>query len=247
MAIPTYWVRMPTILSSTRGMHRFVWDLHETPPQASEYGYPISAVPHDTPREPLGPSVLPGQYTVRLSAQGKTLTVPLEVVMDPRVATPAADLRQQHEIETRLVAMINESFEARAEITGLEHQLETLSKQASGSLAGAVSAFRKKLSAFAGSRGGFFAPPSPEATLSRVAGEVGGLYGEVGRADVAPTATQTAALADAQKDYAMVMGRWKTMKSTDLPALNRQLSGGGLPELKLKAEPAPATESENEE
>ena len=247
LAIPTYWVRMPTILSSTPGMHRFVWDLQETPPQASEYGYPISAVPRDTPREPLGPSALPGLYTVRLTAEGKTLTAPLNVVMDPRVLTPAAGLRQQHEIESRLVSMIDESFEARAELGGLEHQLETLSKQASGSVADAVGAFRKKLSALAGSRGGFFAPPSPEVTLSRVAGEIGGLYGQVGRADVAPTATQMAAFADAEKDYAVVMGRWKAIKSTDLPALNRQLSGGGLPELKLKAEPAPATESENEE
>jgi photosystem II stability/assembly factor-like uncharacterized protein len=247
LAIPTYWVRMPTILSSTPGMHRFVWDLHETPPQASEYGYPISAVPRDTPREPLGPSALPGLYTVRLTAEGKTLTAPLNVVMDPRVLTPAAGLRQQHEIESRLVSMIDESFEARAELGGLEHQLETLSKQASGSVADAVGAFRKKLSALAGSRGGFFAPPSPEVTLSRVAGEIGGLYGQVGRADVAPTATQMAAFADAEKDYAVVMGRWKAIKSTDLPALNRQLSGGGLPELKLTPEPAAATESENEE
>ena len=75
LTIPTYWVRMPTTLSSAPGMHRFVWDLHETPPQSSEYGYPISAIPHDTPREPLGPAVLPGRYTVRLTAGGKTLTV----------------------------------------------------------------------------------------------------------------------------------------------------------------------------
>jgi len=247
LGIPIYWVRMPTILSTAPGMHRFVWDLHETAPQAAEYGYPISAIPHDTPREPLGPSVLPGRYTVRLTAGGKTLTAPLEVLMDPRVSTPAAGLRQQHEVETRLVAMINESFEAQAELSGLEHQLEALSKQASGSAADAVSAFRKKLSAFAGSRGGFFAPPPPGATLSRVAGELGGLYGQVGRADVAPTVTQMAALADVEKEYAAVMGRWKAIKSTDLPALNRQLGGAGLPELKLKAEPAPASESQDEE
>jgi hypothetical protein len=142
---------------------------------------------------------------------------------------------------------MDESFEARAELSGLDHQLETLSKRARGSLADAVSALRKKLSALVGSRGGFFAPPSPEVTLSRVAGEIGGLYGQVGRADVAPTASQTAALAAVEKDHASVMGRWKAIKSADLPALNRQLSGGGLPEIRLKAEPAPASESENEE
>jgi len=247
LGIPIYWVRMPRILSSAPGMHRFVWDLRETPPQSSEYGYPISAVPHDTPREPSGPLVLPGRYTVRLTAQGKTLTAPLNVLMDPRVSTPAAGLRQQYEVESRLVTMINESFEARAESSSLDRQLDSLTKQAQGSVADSLSTLHTKLSALVGSRPGRFAPIPSAATLSRIAGEVGGLYGQVGGADVAPTATQMAALAAVEKDYAEVMGRWKPIKSTDLPALNRQLSAGGLTEIKLQAEPEPASETENEE
>jgi photosystem II stability/assembly factor-like uncharacterized protein len=247
LTIPTYWVRMPTTLSNAPGMHRWVWDLHETPPQSSGYGYPISAIPHDTPREPLGPSVLPGRYTVRLTAGGKTLTAPLSVVMDPHVMTPAAGLRQQHEMATRLAAMMNASFDAQAELHVLDHQLETLSKQASGPVADAVGALRKKVAGLTGGGGRFFGPPSSEATLSRVAGEIGGLYGGIGSSDAAPTATQIAALAAVEKDNAAVMTRWKAIKSTDLPALNSQLSGAGLAVIKLKAEPEPASESENEE
>ena len=247
LGIPFYWVRMPRILSSAAGMHRFVWDLRGTPPRSSEFGYPISAIPHDTPREPSGPLVLPGRYTVRLTAQGKTLTAPLEVLMDPRVSTPAAGLRQQYEVEARLLAMINESFDARAESSSLDHQLDSLSKQARGSLADSVSALRTKLSALVGSRPERFAPGAAETTLSRVAGEIGGLYGQVGGADVAPTATQRSACAAVEKDYAEVMRRWKAIKSTDLPALNRQLSTGGLTVIKLQVEPEPASEAENEE
>ena len=247
LEIPTYWVRMPRILSNAPGMHRFVWDLRETPPQSSEYGYPISAIPHDTPREPSGPLVLPGQYTVQLTAQGKTLAAPLNIIMDPRVLTPAAGLRQQHEVESRLVAMINESYEARAELTSLDHQLDTLSKQAQGSLADAVSALRAKASALSGSRSGRFAQGPAVTTLSRTSDEVGGLYAQVGGADAAPTATQMAALAAVEKDYDEVLRRWKAIKSTDLPAVNRQLSASGLAVIKLQAEPEPASESENEE
>jgi len=247
LTIPTYWVRMPRTLSSAPGMHRWIWDLRETPPKSSAYNYPISAVPHDTPREPGGPSVLPGEYTIRLTAGGKTLTAPLTVMMDPRVTTPIAGLRQQHEMAIRLAAMMNESFDAQAELRGLDQQLETLSKQASGSVADPVGALRKKVSALAGSRGGFFAPPSPEVTLSRVAGEMGQLYGQVGSSDAAPTAAQTAALAAIEKDDAVVMARWKAIESTDLPALNRQLSGAGLAVIKLRAEPEPSSESEDEE
>ncbi|MGD0126089.1 MAG: glycoside hydrolase [Terriglobia bacterium] len=247
LGIPIYWVRMPRILSSPPGMHRFVWDLRGTPPQSSEYGYPISAVPHDTPREPSGPLVLPGRYTVRLTAQGKTLTAHLNVLMDPRVSTPAAGLRQQYEVESRLVTMINESFEARAESSSLDRQLDTLTKQAQGSVADSLSALRTKLSALVGSRPGRFSPGPPGTTLSRVAGEIGGLYGQVGGADAAPTATQMAAFSAVEREYGEVMGRWKAIKSTDLPALNRQLSAGGLTAIKVQAEPEPASESENEE
>jgi len=184
---------------------------------------------------------------VQLTAQGKTLTAPLNVLMDPRVSTPAAGLRQQYEVESRLVAMINESFEARAELTSLDRQLDTLSKQAQGSVADSVSALRTKLSALSGSRRGRFAPGPSTLSLSRVAGEIGELYRQVWGADVAPTAAQMAALAAVEKDYAEVMRRWKAIKSTDLPALNRQLSAGRLPVIKVEAEPEPASESENEE
>ena len=111
-----------------------------------------------------------------------------------------------------------------------------------------MGALRKKASGLAGGRGGgFFGPPPPEATLSRVAGEIGGLYGQVSHSDAAPTATQTTAMAAVEKEAAAVMARWKAIKSTDIPALNRQLGGAGLKEIKVRAEPEPASESEDEE
>ncbi len=57
--IPPYWVRMPRILSATAGMHRWVWNLHYTTPLSTRSGYPIAAVPGDTPREPQGPERTP--------------------------------------------------------------------------------------------------------------------------------------------------------------------------------------------
>jgi hypothetical protein len=91
-------------------MHRFVWDLRYPPPKAVEHDYPIAAIYKDTPREPRGPYVLPGQYTVRLSAGGETDSQPLTVVMDPRVKTPAAALEQQLELAMKLSGMMSESF-----------------------------------------------------------------------------------------------------------------------------------------
>ena len=56
----TYWVRPPQVLSADGRAHRFVWDLHYTAAGGAAPRYPIAAVYRDTPREPLGPAVVPG-------------------------------------------------------------------------------------------------------------------------------------------------------------------------------------------
>src|SRR5664279_96162 len=91
-------------------MHRFVWDLRLPPPSTLAAEYPISAIPGDTPKEPLGPFVLPGAYTVRLTVDGAVLTRTLTVKMDPRVTLSGADLAAQFALLqriTRALARLN--------------------------------------------------------------------------------------------------------------------------------------------
>ncbi len=107
---PLYWERPYRRPATGEGMHRFVWDLREPPPQALSQDLPISAVPHDTPRVPQGPLVLPGRYTVTLDADGLSLTQPLTVVMDPRVSIAPAQLRHQYDVSRALAAMMDRSL-----------------------------------------------------------------------------------------------------------------------------------------
>jgi photosystem II stability/assembly factor-like uncharacterized protein len=110
--IPDYWIRPPQRLSAEAGLHRFVWDLrHETPP-ASSFGYPIAAIRGDTPREPRGPWVVPGTYTVRLTADGRVRAQPITVVMDPRVKASASEIEAQHAISMRLSSAMARAAEA---------------------------------------------------------------------------------------------------------------------------------------
>jgi photosystem II stability/assembly factor-like uncharacterized protein len=111
LKVSAYWVRPPRILSAEAGMHRFVWDLRYAPPKALEHDYPIAAIYRDTPREPRGPYVLPGQYTVKLSVSGASYSQPLTVMMDPRVKTPDAGLQQQLALSLKLSEMMSESFD----------------------------------------------------------------------------------------------------------------------------------------
>jgi photosystem II stability/assembly factor-like uncharacterized protein len=107
------WARPARVLPKTPGLHRWVWDLRYPAPPTTEYEYPISAVPRRTPREPEGPLVPPGAYTVALTAGGRTFTRTLTVEMDPRVRASAADLAAQHTAARRLAADFVRLDEAR--------------------------------------------------------------------------------------------------------------------------------------
>ncbi len=100
--IPDYWIRPAQRLSAEAGLHRFAWDLRHETPAASSFGYPIAAIRGNTPREPRGPWVVPGTYTVRLTVDGLATTQPITVVMDPRVKAPPADIEAQHALSMRL-------------------------------------------------------------------------------------------------------------------------------------------------
>jgi len=110
--IPDYWIRPPQRLSTEAGLHRFVWDLRHETPAAASFGYPIAAIHRDTPREPRGPWVVPGTYTVRLTADGRVQAQPVAVVMDPRVTTPASEIEAQHAISMRLCEAMARAAEA---------------------------------------------------------------------------------------------------------------------------------------
>ena len=109
---PTYWLRPPQLLSTDAGMHRIVWDLHYPPPKSMHPSAPISVILHDTSLGPLGPSAVPGQYTVRLVVGGKTYTQPLTLRKDPRVDTTIDGLAQQFDLATQLVGDLNRTFDA---------------------------------------------------------------------------------------------------------------------------------------
>jgi photosystem II stability/assembly factor-like uncharacterized protein len=247
LAVPFYWVRQPKTLSADAGMHRWVWDLRYPAPESDRHGYPISAIPHDTPSEPMGPTALPGQYTVRLTANGHTSTAPLTIKMDPRVKVTPAELVRQFTLERQLETIINATYDASAQARSAQEQLQKLTGQASGGVAEAVTAMDKKVAAALGERAGFFSPISPTPTLGRVAAAAGALYGAVGSVDAGPTTSQVSVVAELMSDFVTVSKQWDAIKKTDLPALNQKLRGANLPEIKLEQKAQPEAESEDVE
>lgn len=232
--IPIYWTRKFQAPGTSAGMHRWVWDLHYTAPTSTRHEYPISAVPHDTPRLPLGPNALPGTYKVRLTVDGKESAASLTVKMDPRVKTPADGLQKKFDAEARLASITSKTSEAVLQAGSVRTQLEKVNEQAGAETKTAIADFQKKLTTLLGAAGGFFAPPSPEVTLSRVNGEAGTLYQQVWQADAEPTSSQLEAAQAVEKNSADVLKRWNDFRSTDLPAMNRLLRESKAPEIHVE-------------
>lgn len=211
--VPTYWLRPPQQLSARPGTHRFVWDLHYTPPKVLEHGYPISANYGDTPRYPLGPAVLPGNYTIRLEVDGKQFSQPLTVKMDPRAPISVAGLRLQHDIGVRMNNAISRDFAALGEVRTQRALLKTQREGAKAAeIADSLTALDSTLALVeAGS------PNSAVENLTRLNGELAAVLDAVEGADMDPTTQIAAAASSLEHELDAVLARWAEIRRTRLP------------------------------
>lgn len=235
--VPTYWVRMPKILSAEAGMHRFVWDLHYPFPGALSHDYPISAIYGDTPREPRGPVALPGQYTVKLTVAGKSYSQPLAIKMDPRIKTPPTGLAQQFTLAMQIAEAMHQDYTALQEVKKLRSQLKELMSQVSqGALANAITALDKKVAALEGGARSVEGP-GPEGgqeNFSRLNGELAQLLEVIDGSDSTPTTQGVVTVVAIQKTLAGQLAHWKEIKNTQVPALNQELKKAGMAAINLQ-------------
>ena len=188
------WLGKAPQIETMPGMHRFVWDLRLPRPKALSYEYSIAAVWHvGTPLEPRGPLVLPGRYTVTLTAGGKSHSAPLVVRLDPRVRVTLAALKAQLELLQAMDSTLDAAVAAHAEIA------PALAKK--GSLAPGVA---DSLSAIDGGTNG----------ISGVAGTLASLITAVGGADGAPTQGDRAAFAEYRARLDGLLARWRRLEGT---------------------------------
>ncbi|HEV2615134.1 MAG TPA: hypothetical protein VGU63_00845 [Candidatus Acidoferrales bacterium] len=205
--IPTYWIQKPKILSTKPGMHRWVWDLHYATPEMLRYGYPIAAVPHRTPRYPLGPRALPGEYTVKLTANGQTYSETFTVKEDPRVHVTPVALAAQFAMEDRLASAMDSSYHALLQIRKFRADLKRR---------GGDEALDKQAAAFeggAGGPGGFLGRGGGGDSFARVNGECAQLYSQVDGSDAAPTVAQEAAGRALGAKLESMLAKWKQLQA----------------------------------
>jgi photosystem II stability/assembly factor-like uncharacterized protein len=231
--IPPYWIRMPRSLPTTAGMHRSVWDLHYESPRTPQRGFPIAAVPGDTPQAPLGPYAVPGNYKVRLHVGARQWEQTLEVRADPRVAVDAKSLDDQFKLSRQLAEALDRSTTALFEARSLRAQAEPLATGDATKLTSALKAYREHVELVIAGDDKAAASPGLE-TLN---GNIATLYNQLNRADAAPTQAQSVAAAHAMADWQLIEVGWKRVRDTDTAELNRELRRAKLTLLKPELAP----------
>jgi len=139
--VPEYWFSTPQPVDATNGLHRFIWNLRYEAPRVLPAGYygPIlqyteytladHAIPHETPRQqPEGPLVVPGTYTIELTAAGQTIQQQVTVQLDPRVHATQAELESQLAVARRLLSGIKISYDEYQDEAALAAALEAAKK-----------------------------------------------------------------------------------------------------------------------
>jgi hypothetical protein len=233
LRMPSYWIRPPQSVSTKAGRHRFLWDMHYTPIEGVEPEFPISATYRNTAPRATSPWVVPGDYTVTLTVDGKTFTQPLTVAMDPRVKASAPDLEEQFDLSWKL-------YQLRLKLAPIGKKFDDIAEQLTKLKARAAERpdITQNLEAFVQTLMKFGPPhPRPGAPPSLfVLDSTTHLFDDIEGADAAPTAATKAAAADLETKFGPIMDAWRKLLESDLPAFNQQLKQAGFPEIKTEPE-----------
>jgi photosystem II stability/assembly factor-like uncharacterized protein len=217
------WLEPPAPLPVRAGHNRFVWDLRAPRPQAVGYDFSIAAVPGvDTPILPQGLLVLPGTYEVRLTVDGRTLTQPLTVAMDPRVQVKPADLAAQHGLYKEIAQAMDIAVSAQEKIEAVAGRLKSLDQELAGRAALRETARRRAADI------GRFQEETSDESLNTAASVLTAQLTDIEACDCAPTAPQREVVATYRKQLDAALAKWQALASGPLSDLDRQVRAAGL-------------------
>ena len=216
--------------SKHRGVSRATWSMHLKPPRVP----PAASAAFGAA---VGPRVLPGVYTVKMTRSDKVYTTQLTVTLDPRAKFTVEDRKQQFDLVTKLGALLNHmSWAVDAIIAIRDGAGERAAKLPAADplrlklqdLAGAADKIRSKI--VATKEGGMVTGEE------RLREFLAGLYGDVNGYEGRPTDSQAARAGVLAHELEDVIHEFTALADAQLPGLNRELQAKQRAPLKMLTE-----------
>jgi hypothetical protein len=213
--IPLYWIRPFQLLSGKKGAHRFCWDMRYNPIYQEGFSFPIAAVFGQTAPEPSAPFAVPGTYTARLTADGKTYEQTFNVTIDPRVTTSPEDLQRQHDLSLRCYRLCAATRQSNLDI------LSVLSYKTGAGNTKKTEKANRLLAEFQTMAA---ALQQSKPNLKTLSGQLFGLMQQLQECDRRPTAQLVVAVERISAAADSLLQRWQYLKDQKMPAVNAALS-----------------------
>ena len=201
----------------------------------------------------VGPIAAPGDYTLKMTVDGQTLTQPLHIGVPPGAHGTEADQQAAVKLQLKIRDDISTVSDMTNQLEWMRKQLETQQKAVQGkdTILKAMTEVDKKLkdvelklvSESDMLSDDKYYPEQYQLYLNLIwlNGEIGTGAGDVaGTGDFGPTETDTALVLDLERQLQAVKVQYNSVMEKDVPAYNHTVSPGGVDPLKTTgAPPAP--------
>jgi len=224
----------PARVTTDVGLNRFVWDLR----YADATRFPGMIL---WAGETRGPHIAPGNYQVKLTVDGKTMTESVEVKPDPRLTTTGADYAKQLDLALKIRDKLTETHNAIIQIRDVKKQVEDLGRRVAGqpnakAISDAARALNKKLTeveeALYQTRNQ--SSQDPLNFPIRLNNKLAALAGVVSRAETPPTDQSYAVYDELAAQIDAQLQKLGQVMKTDVPAFNQLVRDANIPAVVVK-------------
>lgn len=223
-------------VATEAGLNRFVWDTRYA--DATRFPGLIMWAGSVT-----GPKAVPGNYQVKLTVGGKTMTESFEIKKDPRIATTQEDFAKQFDLLWKIRNKLDETHNAIIKIRDVRKQIEDVSKRV-GAQANAKAvvdsgkALNTKLTTIEEAlyQTKNQSSQDPLNYPIRLNNKLAALGGSVGGSDNAPTEQALQVYADLSGRIDAELKKLDELLKAEVPAFNKAVRDLEIPAILIKVE-----------
>ena len=214
------------------GLNRFVWDMRY--PEAVRFPGMILWA-----GQTQGPRIVPGNYQVKLTVDGQTLTETFTVKGDPRLTLSAADYAKQLDLSLKIRDKLTETHNAIIQIRDIKKQVDDLVKRVgpqSKPIADTGNALIKKLTEVEETlyQTKNQSSQDPLNFPIRLNNKLAALLGVVSRGEAAPNDQSVEVYNDLVAKIDAQLMKLSQIVKTDVPAFNQVVKDQNIPAIVVK-------------